>query len=88
MAQQYKIQGGPGKWEIMLSLFDGQSVVFHLAGTSVIEMSVKLSRVEREDGSGESWNLGGWMTEVGDYRHFNAYYSTRSRHGDLTVLEV
>lgn len=102
MAQQmmFKIVAGPPKFDLMTALFAKsdapQRLEFALKGylpdSSLIDgkppcvKKVRLSSVEREDGSGESWNLKGWV-EVGGYSsRFEAYYDTRSRNGHFKIL--
>ncbi|KKU86509.1 MAG: hypothetical protein A2667_03455 [Candidatus Wildermuthbacteria bacterium RIFCSPHIGHO2_01_FULL_47_27] len=68
METQLEIRGrivnGPGKWDLMLALFEkGKQVDFTVefkdgAGVKTI-FRVKVHSIQAEDGSRESWNLAG-----------------------------
>ena len=56
------------------------------------EMSVKIPAfsatiigMEREDGSGNSWNIHGYVLDYSEFHHFSGYYSTRTRRGFFTL---
>jgi len=91
MSSYIKITNGPSKFDVMSSLFGTGSdnnidlgPVFELEdGTKV---KVAINQVQREDGSGESWNIIGY--QVGSQhqsldRYVKIYYSTRSRTGTI-----
>lgn len=98
-AKGWEIQNGPSKLDLMLSLFDGSNAqrtrrsvqfttVYIAAGVWYVEAVVDL--VSREDGSGESWILDGYITRIGcpDFQPvshvpFHAYYRTDRRHGNI-----
>jgi hypothetical protein len=76
----------------MLSLFDGTStkprlVEFHVVRehsvSPLIIFSVLLVGVQREDGSGESWNFTGYHYDVPVKGHF----STKTRRGWVEIQE-
>jgi len=96
MATQKKIIDGPSKFDLMLSLFDGdiqhrRIAKFTLAGDA--EIRVFVDSIEREDGSGESWNITGnihgrvistaLMKAYGE--KFEMYFSTKKRKGTITL---
>ena len=81
MASEQTIKGGPSKWDLMLALFDGNTggpryLDFHLE-SGKLSGAVVVSSVEREDGSGESWNITG---RTGSIRVV-IYYNTHTRRG-------
>ncbi len=69
MAAMVKIGNGPGKWDLMVALFDGDSssqkkVTFWLecevkSVVSWVPVEFCVNSVGREDGSGESWLISG-----------------------------
>jgi len=88
----YKIVNGPSKWNFMLSLFDGDRDhrreitldVETLEGNHSLPCVYRVESVEREDDSGESWNLI-LRSQVG--LKLKARYSTRTRKGSLAGME-
>lgn len=91
----FNVVGGPSKFDLMLSLFDGnkdprRTVEFQLEGARR-PITVGITMVQQEDGSGESWNFRGWVS--GDdptnsmfalNLHVDGYFSTRGRKGYIT----
>lgn len=84
------ISNGPGKWDLMVSLFEGnpthrRKVRFeipngHRGNESHTELDVAITLVAQEDGSGESWLFEGYRN--GSVRGMiHGYYSTRTRTG-------
>lgn len=67
-AQQYPITSGPSKFELSISLFDrkpqARSVVFHTNCPLAAEVQVTITSVQAEDGSGESWNIEGYVSSA------------------------
>lgn len=52
----------------------------------VRRLSAKISGIQREDGSGESWNITGHIAiHLGTMR-FKGYYSSKNRKGHLLTL--
>lgn len=80
------ITAGPSKFDLSVSLFTqkGKSVKFTVDGKSV---EVCLSTVQAEDGSGESWNLTGYIVGMMPPKHYKAYFSTQSRKGHFEVID-
>ena len=81
----FNVVGGPSKFDLMLSLFDGnkqprRTVEFQLEGVRDT-ITAGITMVQQEDGSGESWNVEGWTTF-----NIKAYYCTRDRKGYLTFI--
>lgn len=70
---------GPGKFDLMLALFAGKEVVFTMENGQ--KLTVRISSVQREDGSSESWNLEGEVMNCLTDRKFVGYYSTRRNKG-------
>jgi len=111
----FKLIGGPGKWDLMLALFDNtlekpRSVQFKATKGSCepgemkkldiekskhYEFKCIINSISREDGSGESWNIDGYITNIdfdgGCYvyydsrNHFTACFHTVHRHGTMDV---
>jgi len=91
----FNVTGGPGKFDLMLSLFDGnkdprRTVKFQLEGARG-PVTVAITMVQQEDGSGESWNFQGWVSSddptdsmFAFNLHVNGYFETRGRKGYLT----
>ncbi|MFA5229931.1 MAG: hypothetical protein WC422_00410 [Candidatus Paceibacterota bacterium] len=82
--KQVSLENGPGKFEIMLSLFDKKEIAFTLCGGHVL--GVRITSVQEEDGSGESWNLEGRLTGQFASQSFRAYYSTKRNKGSITLF--
>ena len=82
--------GGPSKFDMMLSLFDGnkeprRTVEFQLEGARA-PITVYVTSVQQEDGSGESWNFEGGLTNYRRGFHLRGYYSSKSRTGHITFI--
>lgn len=81
------ILGGPSKFDLMLSLFDGRTPDFRIISFTVetekkFKLDVTVSEVAREDGSGESWLLRGYTAPTAGFRReFRAWYRTDRRIG-------
>lgn len=87
MATHLDIVDGPSKYELMLGLFDSATtrprpVEFRLSRRVALEAHIQ--SVSREDGSGESWNLEGWVVS-GEV--FDAYFNTKRRTGHIHLHE-
>lgn len=71
---------GPSKFDLMQNLFvrksQRQPVTFHLTEGAII--TALINSIEREDDSGESWNITGY---VGNNKKWTAYYRTDKRTG-------
>ena len=93
-----QITNGPCKLDLMLALFDANNtrprpVVFVVAGEGQLcpgPVEVQISSVEREDGSGESFNLKGrWdfrsLSGLSISYNVEGYYSTKTRTGTVTL---
>lgn len=87
------ITAGPGKYDLMLALFDSTAkqprpVVFHADGgpCGYGPYTVHVSSVDREDGSGESWNFcGSWYSHRDEkWYTVKGYYSTKRRAGHIS----
>lgn len=102
MATQEKIEvvEGCSKMDLMLALFDSRSgnrryLCFTLGNGR--EAKVSVVSVGAEDGSGESWNIEGFLwklkssdgfeTMMSKGRKIKMYFSTKNRKGMLTILE-
>ena len=91
-----RIANGPGKFDLMLSLFDStwqkpRLVEFELDAMSrfakTTRISCKISMVQQEDGSGEGWNFEGGIVQGGQGAATirKGYYSTKSRKGSVEI---
>lgn len=86
----FNVTGGPSKFDLMLSLFDGnkeprRTVEFQLEGARA-PIVVAVTMVQQEDGSGESWNFEGHMTNYRRSFRVGGYYSSNSRKGYITFV--
>lgn len=93
MAWMMKITSGPSKWDLMLGLFDNTSeksryVAFVLDKPTNDydfphgKVEISIDSLEREDGSGDSWNITGRLR--GSNQFIRAFFSTKRRKGTLT----
>ncbi|MDO8529961.1 MAG: hypothetical protein Q7S10_00930 [bacterium] len=93
----HDIIDGPSKFDLMVGLFHGDSHHRHTVDFSIKPppsvpgsilkitkrgVRVFINSVEREDGSGEKWNL---MVTI-DGKYVKAYYDTKSRTGHMLEL--
>jgi hypothetical protein len=84
MATQYPIVSGPSKFDIMMALFDWsikkpRLVKFdHQCRRE--SLTVSITSVMAEDGSGESWIVEGNVSDE-KLTHYKAYYRTDTRRG-------
>lgn len=87
----FNIVGGPSKFDLMLSLFDGnkhprRTVDFQLEGVNG-HIRVAITSVEQEDGSGESWNFGGHLWhDTEKHWHVEGYFGTKGRRGTMRFV--
>jgi len=85
----YAIVDGPGKWDLMLSLFDStvshpRPVSFRVSIKEPITENVVITQLGREDGSGESWIFEGYaIPEEGRNLAVRGWFSTHSRKGHI-----
>ncbi|HRZ29454.1 MAG TPA: hypothetical protein P5052_01580 [Candidatus Paceibacterota bacterium] len=80
MPQTARIVDGPGKFDLMLSLFDNKVLMFELEGGQ--QVPVRVLSIRKEDGSGENWKLKGVSTKSG--KDLKIYYSTRRNEGTVS----
>ncbi len=90
---QFTIIGGPSKYDLQASLFDSTAsrprpVDFYVEQNCRLrlELKVQMNCVKREDGSGESWCITGYVVSsspVLSARNIEGYYSTKHRSGTL-----
>jgi hypothetical protein len=84
----FNVVGGPNKFDLMLSLFDGnkrprRTVGFQLEGVSR-HIRIAITSVQQEDGSGESWNFGGHLWhDTEKHWHVEGYFGTKDRRGTM-----
>lgn len=83
MATRVKIINGPGKFDLMVSLFDVKLVTFTLEG--VVPLKVIISSASTiEHLYRERWTIGGYLDASN--QSFKALYDTRTRTG-FTISE-
>lgn len=95
MASPSRIVKGPGKFDLMLSLMDGEGDGRHRVTFTVIDdggherrIAVYIWKMEREGTfSSEEWVLGGLFVS-GAHSLFNATYSTQTRTGDAWSVKI
>lgn len=89
-SQSFNVIGGPSKFDLMLSLFDGnkdprRTVEFKLEGARE-PIVVAVTMVQQEDGSGESWNFQGHLINYRRGFDVRGHYSSNSRKGYITFI--
>jgi hypothetical protein len=88
--RQVGIIGGPSKFDLATRIFDGDNreqrpVTFTLREEgNTWEERIKLNSAQREDGSGESWNLTGY--NVANSCQVEIYYNLRHRQGHMIFI--
>jgi len=93
-SQEYwTIEQGPSKMDLMLALFDGETmgtrtVTFgiNMAGRTLAQVTMIILGVEHEDGSGDSWIVQGRPVNINNGRPVKCeavrfYYHTKTRKG-------
>ncbi len=91
--QRFTILNGPSKFDLMLALFDGDSinprhVSFTVLDNSLAKMgiSVALNSLAREDGSSQNWLFTGYLwTTDHDNRSVKGYLSIKNRKGWIEI---
>ncbi len=89
--QRMEIVDGPGKFDLMVALFDGKVVRFTLKDKNT--KALKIIGVELEDGSNQRWLIKGYiykgyhMSEGDKTSRFSGYYDSYSRKGWLEIVE-
>ena len=85
---QYSVTDGPSKFTLMSSLFEEsrgrrRSIPVKFVVDSIGEIQVFINSIEREDGTGESWNFTGYF--VKDDKSYTGkvkgYFQTTRRRG-------
>jgi len=99
MVREFKIVAGPSKYDLQKALFDRMgngnkphTVTFtNDKGARIVAVILV---VAAEDGSGESWNIEGYFTNLTTNRSdvslnikFEGYFRTDRRIGHLTEVE-
>jgi hypothetical protein len=98
MAQQFQIIEGPNKFDLMQSLFSGDSghrieVAFTIEGTGPATHPVwdncRINTIERKDGTGESWSFKAYAQTVhrGQFNHVEGTYDTKTRKGEVSIID-
>jgi hypothetical protein len=91
MIRETDVTGGPSEQQLMFSLFrpaDANNSL-HFAVTFTprddASITVLINRLEREDGSGRSWNIEGFIIcpHGGRSYKMKGYYSSRKRTGHI-----
>lgn len=86
MAEKLDIIDGPGKFDVMASLFEGKVVRFLLEKpNSRRSIEARLNTVQAESGISDrhSWNIEG--VDLTDKLNFKGYYASRARRGIITI---
>jgi len=81
---RHNIIDGPSKFDLMVSLFVGDSVHRHDVKFSFqedSEASIVINDVKRESGNGETWFIIGYC----EHKKVKGYYSTQTRKGWLEI---
>ncbi len=93
MTAQFNIKNGPPRFSIMLALFNNNAedglryVEFVISKNDETPTTIKvlISSLEREDGSGDSWNFGGTTDDLFGKKRLKifGYFSSKNRTGVL-----
>ena len=95
-ANPHTIVSGPSKWDLSISLFEGNpkhrhTVEFRIRSMDrLLEMNhrVAVILVEQEDGSGESFNFQGYTYGEGVARYrVEGCYNTQTRKGTFSFID-
>jgi hypothetical protein len=101
MTNRFVITDGPSKWDLMVSLFEGNKTPrtrvrftvenYPSPGGLLItaEIDVGIVAIQQEDGSGESWNFQGCTNHTYTNKQvgvIRGYYSTRCRRGSYEFM--
>jgi hypothetical protein len=88
---RYNITNGPSKWDLMLSLFDGdyrhrrEALFFLQLGTIKDAVPFLINELAREGESGECWNFKGL---AGSHRcECHGFFSIKNRKGWVQMEE-
>ncbi len=91
---QRTIIDGPSKFDLVISLFHGDSqktrteVLFYLEKNPGLLVPTMIDSVKREDGSGEKWLFKGYV-RAGDFHgKVRGYYDTQLRRGWIKKEEL
>lgn len=74
-----RVTDGPGKFDLMLSLFEGKTVEFRDSGG--VRMTVKVNGLAIEEGSRNDWLIDGYFE--GTLIRLHAFYDLRTRRGHI-----
>lgn len=79
------IVNGPSKFDLTQALFVWKPIKpkVNFSFSKGYDVSAVILSVQSEDGSGESWNIEGY---VGNNQRFKAYYRTDRRTGTYTFV--
>ena len=100
MAIRYQIEDGPGKFDLMLSLFTRSEVAFraheqkqvsenawqHNQKDPLAMVEVKITLLERVDNVGDEWTFLGNVLNGCTLRFVKGYYSVKRRKGTMVCL--
>ncbi len=75
------IKSGPGKFDLMLGLFERK--IIHFFTSNGRKINCFIISVQQEDGSCESWNIKGFVVEYDS--NFEGYYTTKKNEGFFIV---
>ena len=77
-----RIIKSPTKWDLIVSLAERKVITI---GTSIGDLQVQILRLEQEDGSCQSWNIGGYI--VSNNNFFSGYLRTDQNSGYLKIKD-
>jgi hypothetical protein len=71
-SQEGNITEGPGKYDIMQAIMEGKYVEFTLQNfrDKTTKVTVVVNTLEREDGSGQSWNMVGVARDTAELERY------------------
>ena len=88
--KRFSIVKGPSKFDLMLSLFDGnkeprRTVELHLEEARA-PIAIAITAIEQENGSGESWIFKGYLTNYRRGFAVSGFYSSSGRKGFINFI--
>lgn len=89
---RFKVLNGPGKFDLMVALFDSKEVTFSVVGKRKIQLAVTIRAIEKytceKDGSIRLWLIKGWCwfpDRLWEYDLFEGFYDSVTRKGHLDI---
>ncbi len=81
---KYDIIHGPGKWELMMALFEGRKRRISFLTREKGAIEIKVLSVMIEDGSYESWLITGLISDSNE-KIEKLYFNTKEQKGHIVL---